>query len=380
MRCRQHDDGTDRRGSAHRQSQPPFISAPVLECARLVSISCDARGHGCALQILSDDPKTPILSGKIIITQDHTVVYLYRPLLAGETITAVLTGCGAGPEARQSHVVGTLPKLPKPVVLEPLRTWQRSVFVGKHGEPGAQVYLFINGKYAGHVEAVDSSVQFFVGELKLEDKVTALQCLCTKFSEVSEVAAVTLGHMTVNVASIVRGPNPQNVVVVVNDADISSHVVAGTVHLPGGVTHPTNTPFSWVFPLAQPGPAATVSAQDYVTESVKWTLTDPPPTPPAPPAALALELGNAVTYAILKKVDWDISHVASPGAGPTVVDTKSGITASSVLPKPSGAQELYYVGCSAEFEYAGQKKTVTKMVAPLYVLPLQGNHRLVGET
>jgi hypothetical protein len=325
-------------------------------------------------QILSNDPTTPILSPLIILTHEATVVTLYRQLLAGENITAVLTGCGAGPEARITKRVGP-PLLPQPIVLEPLRSWQKTVFVGNTSE-GAQVYLFINGKYAGHVEATgvmggSTGVRFPVSDLNPEDKVTAQQCFCTQFSEVSPPAIVTLGQMKVGVSPhpIVRGPNPQTVGVGVQDGD-DGHAVAGSVHLPNGVMHPTNTPFSWVFPLSQAGPTASVTAPDYVTENVIWNLIDPPPTPPPPPpAALTLELVNQVTNVILKKAEWDISHITSLGSGPSVVDTKSGNPASSVLPIPSGTQDLYFVGCSATFEFGGKSQTVQTMVAPLMHFP-----------
>ena len=363
--------------------QPPFISAPVLECARLVSISCDARGHGCALQILSDDPKTPILSGKIIITQDHTVVYLYRPLLAGETIAAVLTGCGAGPEARRSRRVESLPAVPTPDIEGPVRSWQRSVLV-RNTLVGAQVYPFINDKYAAHAEATQHATRFPAAPFNPEDKITAQQCLCTRLSKLSEPAIVTFGHMklTVSPVPIVRGATAQTVEVRAKDADYGN-VVAGLVHLPGGVTLLTNAPFGWVFPVGQSAPATTVTAPDYVMENVKWNLVDPaslPPPPPPPPAALTLELANQVPSVILTKAEWDISHIASAGSGPIVVDTKTGFAVLSVLPKPAGAQESYFVGCTATFDYNGKSQTVQRLVALLMDFPFKATVRWEGKS
>jgi hypothetical protein len=345
---------------------PPGFDQQIFECSRIVKVFCGERAIGCALQILSDDPKTPILSPSIILTQQTIDVTLFRQLLAGENITAVVTGCGAGPDARRTKGVETV-LLPKPFVLLPLHTWAKAVFVGNTIE-GAQVYLSINGKFAGHIEATEGSggIQFPVSGLNPEDKVTVQQSLCTEFSEVSNPAVVTLGRMNVfqSPDPIVRGPNPQTVVVVVTDAD-DRHEVAGSVHLPNGVTQPTNTPFSWVFPLSQAGPAASVTAPDYVTGNVIWKLVDPAPQPPPPPASLTLELVNHVTNVILKKAEWDISHVTSLGAGPSVVDTKTGNPASSVLPQPSGSQDLYFIGCSATFEFGGKSQTVQAMVAPV---------------
>lgn len=145
------------------------------------------------------------------------------------------------------------------------------------------MHVFVKGKWRGQAEAITEIATVQVGTLSHEDRITALQTLCTKISDQSVPVSVTLGRLWVVVKpeTIVKCPNPQNVTVIVDDADYLFPVPA-TVHMPGA-TFPANTPFAWTFAAGQLAPASSVGYPDYASAPVTWNVQEPAQPPPPPP-------------------------------------------------------------------------------------------------
>jgi hypothetical protein len=337
---------------------PSVPGAPTLptmvECGRLVAVT--GLVAGVTVRLTSDQADWAVLSAPLQATDTQMTVMLYRPLRKGEKVTATVTGCGAGAGAATTGTVLALTNLLAPKVQEPVRSWMSHVKV-VDCVPGAQVHVYVNGVWRARGEATGTAVEVFAGDLKAEDRVTALQCLCTKISPTSAVATVTLGRMRVKPqpAPAVRGPASQSVTVHVEDLD-DRHKVPAKITMPGGSTFPANAPFDWIFPLGMANPTIQVTAVDYAMETVTWPLVDPPPVPTTAP--LSLQLQAYATGIVVKEVSWTVSKQEVPPNLPSFVASASGSSASVNLPKPASGQTLYYIGCSVDFTYFGASRTV----------------------
>jgi hypothetical protein len=348
----------------------------LTECATTINLAFLTAG--ASLRLSSDDPNTPVLSAAYSVIADTMDIPLYRGLRAGETVTAVLIGCGAGPDAQAKRQVDRLSNLRPPTIHDLIRTWMHEVYV-TDCVPGAQVHIFVNGMWRNQATAHFEWVRIGVGVLAVEDKITVQQCMCTAISDPSTPASVVPGDLVlVQVPStIVRGPSPVPVTILAGDSD-DRHVVAGLLNLPGGVSAPTNSPFSWVFPVGQPDPPASVSARGYATKTVTWVLKDPvAPSTPAPPVAppaptLTLDLQSMATnppVKAIKAVQWEI--LRSAGSTPAVIGSPNGPTASLPLPKPTppATFEYYFVGCTVTLSTNYGDKTVSGVDDAFTTLP-----------
>ena len=249
---------------------PPQLGQ-LVECARAVRVGGLAAGS--TVRLSSDQADTPVLSAPTCCYATTVDIPTYRPLRIDEVVTATVTGCGAGPGSAASRSVDKVPALNPPEVHNPTRIWQTMVRVDKC-VPGARIHLYVNDVWRGAADAYDDTTMVPCGTLKLEDRLTAVQTLCTEISSRSQMpVGVTLGRMKVQVqpAPITKNANPQPVTVDVQDEE-DGHPVSGTISLPGGVNQPTNAQFAWTFPPGQPGPAATVHATDYEDAPVDWPL------------------------------------------------------------------------------------------------------------
>lgn len=320
----------------------------LVECTRLVEVG--GLTPGASLRLLSDQADTPVLSMPVVCTTASAVAPTYRSLRAGETVTAVLSGCGAGPGSQSSRKVDALSTLNPPVVHRPTRVWQAAVRVDKC-LPGARVHLFVNKRWRASADAVTDTVLVPCGQLKVEDQLTAIQTLCTRISGTTDKPVpVDLGQLKVSVtpSPIIKSPNPSIVTVLATDVD-DGHAVAGLVTLPQQVTQPTNTPFAWTFPPGQPAPTASVTVDGYASSPVSWPLQEPP-QPKA--ATLTLDFANNAPEVTVTKVEW---AVATMGAGNVETNVGSPTCAVAQLPLPTPAQppQQYYVQCAATIAGVG---------------------------
>lgn len=330
---------------------PSVPGAPTLptmvECGRVVEVT--GLVAGVTVRLTSDQADWPLLSAPLQATDTKMAVMLYRPLREGEKVTATATGCGAGAGAAATATVQPMSNLSAPKVKEPVRSWMYTVKV-IDCVSGAQVHVYVNDVWRGRSEATSPMVEVFVGDIKVEDRLTALQCLCTKISTKSAVANVTKGKMRLKLQPdpVVRGAAAQSVTVHVDDKD-DRHTVPSTV-LIGGSTFPANSAFSWIFPIGSANPAVKVTAVDYDTENTTWPLVNPPPVVTTAPLLLQL-LADAP--AVIKTVNWTVYKQEVPPASPSQVSTASGSSSSVSLPKPTSGQIVYYVTCSVNFDYNG---------------------------
>jgi hypothetical protein len=124
------------------KSQPTAPYLPTMvECARVIHIR--SLHPGTTLRIASDHAQWPTLSTPIVATAQEMNIALYRPLLAGETVIATVTGCGAGPGTVTKGKVLAMTPLDPPKVYGPIRAWMSSVKVGVK-MPGSHVHVFVN--------------------------------------------------------------------------------------------------------------------------------------------------------------------------------------------------------------------------------------------
>ncbi len=299
---------------------------------------------GSTVRLSSDQADTPVLSAPIVCSSSTVDIPTYRPLRAGETVTAKVAGCGAGPGSTASRSVDAVPALNPPQVHNPTRIWQTLAQVDKC-VPGARVHLFVGDVWRGAADAADETAWVPCGALKPEDQLTAVQTLCSAVSSRSqEAVTATFGKMKVTVqpSPITKSANPQPVTVVVRDAD-DGHPVSGTVSMPGGVNQPTNVQFAWTFPPGQPGPAAKVHATDYEDAGVDWPLQEPPQPQPA---LMTLDFANNNPGVTVSKVEWQVTTRDANGVD-VDMGHPTGSTAQVALPKPpGGSSQLYCVQCS----------------------------------
>ncbi|RDC65051.1 hypothetical protein [Adhaeribacter pallidiroseus] len=327
---------------------PPPILAEMFECSRMVEIS--NLTPGTTLLLTSNNADWPTLAAPMYVTSSRMQVKLYRTLKAFEEVTAELKGCNTGAISKVTRTVEALTILAAPEVMV-TRLWQD--FVRVKCVPGAQVHVYINEKWRGRAEAVTSVVKVPVGKLGREDKITALQTICTRISDMSfPPMQVSLGQLVAQhqPSEVIKNANPQNVSVQVFDADFKFNLPA-TIQMPGA-TFPANTVFPWLFPIGQSSPATSVHLTDYESVSLTWNLKDPPPPPPPDaPAKLTLSVtsGIGVTF---KKVDWTLFIRQSLGGAltPFPGGTGNGTSAAISLPTPSPPPIFYYVSCECNFE------------------------------
>jgi hypothetical protein len=356
---------------------PPFIGR-LVECAATVRVQDLTPGTN--LRLISDQPDTPVLSLPYPVVGGTMDVPLYRALRAGEMVTAVLTGCGAGPDARLTRRVDSLGSLDPPRLFTPIRAWMSEV-VALDCVIGAQVHVFVNNVWRNQATAYEEQVRIWVGTLGVEDQVTVQQCMCTAISHPSPLSPVVPGamHLTQSPAPIVRGPNPAAVTIFAVDED-DRHAVAGLIHFPGGLAVPTNSQFSWVFPVGQPGPPTSVTADGYATVTMTWDLKDqvpsppPPTTPPPPSPTLTVDLQSIASnppVVAIKAVQWEILKSTSASTTPAVIAAPAGPTASLPLPKPTAPAtfDWYFVGCTVTLATIYGDKTISGVDAPFSNLP-----------
>lgn len=321
---------------------------PIFECARGILVSAPI---STTIRLTSDDPTTPVLSRPVLITDTGTglsstevFVVLYRPLIAGETVTVSATGCMADAGKTSSRRVQPIAELSRHRIMSPVRAHHTSVWV-VDVIPGSQVHVFINNKWRNRVEAYESAVEVPVGLLQEDDVVTALYTICAAVAPITDPGVVvTLGDLNVEhqPKPIVRGASPSMLTIVAKD-QYSGRPVYGTFVMPNGTSQTTNEKFSYTFPLGQGAGPITVRAPGYKPKTIGWELVDPAPVAP-PEGHLRLNLKN-LTGKVVTKVEW---YVAVDGANGYVVDREykgDSVTHKFVKANP-GVQQRFYVDCN----------------------------------
>lgn len=329
---------------------PPFIVEPVTECAHYVQLNM---GSGAVVRLYSDQADSPVISDPTYV-YSNSWIKTYRGLRVGEHITAKLEASCQPPELRVSPSVEVqgLPSLPAPKVLEPVRVFHTVVWL-KDVVPGAQVHVFVNGQWRATSPATSmyaGVLTVFVGALKNEDKITALQAICTKLSRQTEPPImVKFGQMKVwsEPASLVQGQATSMTIKAV-DMDNKSPV-AGTVSLAGSVVGATNKPFA-VSPV--PGQAAlsfAVSATGYTPETLSVPASPPAPVKPAM-LTIVTTLGFNASKKSITEITW---HLLGPSGSFTKTEkpNTNPVAVQFTLPKPSGSFTPFTLSCLVNFEY-----------------------------
>jgi len=184
----------------------PTVPPPLYACAR--SVLVHGAHPGSVIQIFSGSAPVP-RSNPVVATTPDLVVGLWTPLVAGESIFAKQTGCGADGVSKPSvGVLGLPSSLPTPHIYNPVRPGATSVLV-TNVYPGAQVYLMVNGVLRTAADATGTSIPMPTGTpLGNQDKLQAFQTLCTEKSG-TDTVEVTIGILNVVISppgfALVRG-------------------------------------------------------------------------------------------------------------------------------------------------------------------------------
>jgi hypothetical protein len=330
------------------QPLAPHIVEDIVECANWVQL---LQAQGSVVRLRSNAPDSPFLSSPTYMVSDW--IQAIRPLRRGEVIHAeVLAGCQL-PNARTSApvVVKPLPADLRVTVGTPIRVHHNRVLV-KGAITGAQMHVFVNQRWRATATVAPPAVipgreiVIEVGQLAVEDRVSALQVLCTTMSPRSAEVSVTLGDMRISAqpAQLVRG-RQNTVTISAVDVDNGSDV-AGTVLFAGAPIGATNAPIPVTVAPDSPGPLVlTVLSSGYRDALVTIPLVDPAP---APQATLSLEMGFDFpgTGHKITNVEWKVDgRTASSSPGRALH------TDQMTLPPPQGQSETKLVSCDVDFEW-----------------------------
>jgi hypothetical protein len=331
---------------------PPIILEPAFECASGAFVN---NVDGAVVRLFSDGPDL-VISKPVFSSGVAVWVETFRPLRAGEHIHAELEltcqppALRVGPPVR----VSDLAALRTPEIEQPVRVFHRFIYVSGV-IPGARVHVFVNGKWRASDMPLGYTTKFFgiyVGELKVEDKISVLQTLCTKLSPfTTPPVIVSPGKMVLSAVppSLIAG-KPSTLKIEAVDADRKFQSVAGTVSQAGAVVGATNTPFTLFSASGQTSVILQVAATGYSTETFSIPLTAPPV---AQPATLTIVTGlwfNA-SEKVITEITWHLlgpstafSKTEKPNADPALVQI--------ALPKPAGGGFTpFTLSCEVTFKY-----------------------------
>jgi hypothetical protein len=349
------------------QQLPPSIVPRLFACGRVVHVI--SAPEGAILTVKSDAHDGKQLSDPERIFTFDGFLTCYRGLRAGEFITVTASGCGnVSIDSRSEQVVAPPTVLPPPVVRSPVRVFDRGTTIDKI-VPGARVYVFVNGLWRAFADSAAQnfplidSVFVFLGTLKLEDEITALQVLCEKTSLTSSPGVpVTLGRLSVHhdPSPLVRaGPNKQTLFAIrVQDAVTAFQIPSARLFI-NNVEFPIDRQLGITILPGQDGPPTVVRAEGYADERLVYNLVDP--TVPQP-AFLTLDLSGGDPGTSIDKVTWDV--YSTSGLGNTQrakVSTATGPTTQVKLPPPAGQNTEYLVECSADVTFPNIGKLTVKI-------------------
>lgn len=333
---------------------PDIAIGPLYDCGTLVEVRGTSPN---ALVWLTAGGKS--LSTAVPAISDTTMLRCFRPLVAGEVVTANESGCGGAASKTASAKVDKK-ALGTPVVRTPLEAWRTDVPVDGV-VPGALVSVYVNGVWRGAREATSSSVEVPAGRLTASaagrpDRVHAVQQLCAETKAGPDVD-VTYGKMTLD-----TDPNPvvtgatRTVKVLAKNAADGRPVVGGRVWIGGKDVAAANTAFPWTFPAGQPGPATYVRADGYLDAPLTWHLTDPVN------ATLTMLIGVHTAQTTINSVSWKLVEHTS---GVTVA-TPTGPTAKVALPPPPADQEVvtYDLYCTVDLTGLDNRHHMVSITAP----------------
>lgn len=271
----------------------------------------------------------------------------------GERITAKLELTCQPPDRQVGPTVQVagLPDLTPPKIREPIRVFYRAIFID-NVVPGANVHVFINGKWRAQelVKQYGGFVYVDVGTLKVEDKITAVQSLCTKFSPHSLSVNVVPGKMLLSVqpTSLVQG-QAASLKITARDAESPTFPVAATVSLGGRVIGATNVPFTITAPVGAPTVNLSVAANGYNTETLSIPLT--PPVVVKPAMLTIISLSFNASKKVINEITWNLlgpsasfSKNEKPNMNPASVQF-------ALLPPPGGGFTSFTLSGLVSFEY-----------------------------
>ena len=324
---------------------PPFIVGPLFACGRLVHVLTN--GPGSILTLHSDAPDATQMSDPQRVSSSESFLSCYRPLRAGEKISATMSGCGNSSIGSRAVQVGAAPALKPPVVIPPVRPFDRGAKIEKV-VPGARVYVFVNGLWRASVDSFSENVFVALGALNIKDEITALQVLCDKTSALSQGVPVTIGRLSVHhdPSPLVRVGAGKFTLFAIRVQDAVTAFQVNARAFINNVEFPIDRELGTVIPLGQDGPPTFVQADGYANEPLVYKLIDPPV--PAP-AFLTLDFASNTPGTSIDKVTWDLYSTSGLGNSQrTKIFTKTGATAQFQLPPPAGANTEYLVECSAD--------------------------------
>lgn len=311
----------------------PLIQSPV-ECARLIAVQ--NLTPGAFVVTTSDQPDGNPLSAPRFVASSVAAIPLYRPLRAGEKIKVMQAGCGVD-AASPDTPVASLPGLPAPLIVEPLRI-PHGGLRAKGLLVGARVHVFVDETWRASLDATATEMFIPVAGLQRETGVQLRQAMCTRISDASNRAHATLGEMELAIApegAIQKGA-ATSITVTAIDRELRTPV-AGKVSIGNSVVGSTGVAFSHLFAAGQPAPASGVNAPDYFFAPIQWNLKEPLPQPPK---KLSLDIVNqAPGYFSIAGVQWSIERQELNGTF-TLVAAPTGASVS-LTPPGNGQYHAY---------------------------------------
>lgn len=311
----------------------PAIDAPV-ECARLIRVH--GLTPGAIVLVTSDLPGLETLSGAQLVTAADMTFWLYRPLLPDESIRVAQAGCNADASSPATQVAA-LATLPAPQIDGQVRLPHGGVYL-KGLLVGARVHVFVDGDWATSVDVATPEMFVPLSGLGIEAQVSARQSLCTAISRESASVSTTYGEMklTVTPTTPIERGRPTSITVTAVDADRGFPVI-GKIVIGSTSVGQTGTAFGHTFALGAPPPATKVTAVNYITASIQWTLVNPPPQPPK---QLTLSIAHqASAFFAIQSIQWSIERQELSGAY-TLVASPTG--PSVAITPPSNGQYVIY--------------------------------------
>jgi hypothetical protein len=188
----------------------PVVVAPIYECSHFIHVQ--QATPDCMMYVMTAPTGKDgvALSDNFTVTQSDFYIHtdtLYQPLYIPENIVVVQWGCSQNQKSTPVAVSPITIPLPVPTITTVLRPGDTSVAVSGVN-PGAEVYLLINGDYFGpnfspwasDVEALSTSVTLNLNSpLVAGQIVTPVQAMCGNISVATNTTGTPVNKATLNV-------------------------------------------------------------------------------------------------------------------------------------------------------------------------------------
>lgn len=324
---------------------PPAFFLPPIECSRWIHVT---NVWGAVVTVHSDAGDWPILASWTVVP-DSGWIFLNRSLRYGEEVwVRVEQGCVPANLLESQHTtVQAAGDLDAVRISEPVRPGKSRMISVENAIRGGRLHVFVNGAWRTSVwvvgEVTSSLFEVWVGELRMEDRVSVRMELCGKIGEPHDVW-VQQGrlYLKADPPSVTRG---QTTSLIIRAFDTDYGFELGGHGIQGATGHVGNTgqAFSVAPGSGTPSPLHfTVAIEGYDQAALDVPIDAPAPPPPGiltikTMCAVGLDPQNQ----LIKELEWTLS-----GVGPDVTQKQTPYTNSAQfgipLPVPAGGAQVTY--------------------------------------